>query len=272
MELAPDQRPECWNAASTAYDEFFRPTMAPFTKAIVARAETRSDMEALDVASGTGFLTFELAPRVRRVLAIDFSEGMLSLLRARATREGVRNVEVRQMNAQRLALPDASFDVVCSNFGLNFLPDRVLGFREIHRVLRPGGRLVATAWSALERQEPIHLFMEAVTRAVPDLASPPEPPPPFALANPDQFARELQAARFSDVRIETIPGLVTVASADQFWRMVSTSAPPTVLLLEKIGPEKRERVRTNLVEIFRSQFGTDPITLRSEAHIAVAQR
>jgi phosphatidylethanolamine/phosphatidyl-N-methylethanolamine N-methyltransferase len=92
----------------------------------------------LEVGVGTG-LNFSYYPRDRRVEALDLSEEMLKRARARAERQQI-NVDLLQMDAQRLEFPDESFDWAVATFVFCSVPDPVQGLSEIRRVLRPGGR------------------------------------------------------------------------------------------------------------------------------------
>ena len=104
------------------------------------RAALRPGQTALDLCTGTGKLAHELLPFVGpsgRVVGIDFSPAMLELARSREPR-----VEFRLRDVTRLNEPDASVDAITIGFGLRNLVDRNAALREMHRVLRPGGRLV----------------------------------------------------------------------------------------------------------------------------------
>src|SRR5439155_2897136 len=123
-----------------------------------------------------------------QVVAVDFASKMVEILERHCARAGHTNVVAHVMNGQSLGLPDGSFDRVLSNFGVIFFPDRIKGFAEAHRVLRPGGRAVVSAWSSPERFEAFGLFMGAVQRAVPDMPRPARPPAPLSLADPGKLA------------------------------------------------------------------------------------
>jgi demethylmenaquinone methyltransferase / 2-methoxy-6-polyprenyl-1,4-benzoquinol methylase len=97
----------------------------------------------IDVASGTGKLALELADHVGpfgRVLAVDLSPGMIR--RAAATHRDVVQLEFRVGNALSLPAGDAEFDAATIGFGVRNLADFEAGFRELRRVVRPGGRVV----------------------------------------------------------------------------------------------------------------------------------
>lgn len=99
---------------------------------------------ALDVACGTGDLTFELAKRVRargHVIGVDFADPMLALARRKAS---IRDIPVSFERGDALHLPygDARFDAVTCGFGLRNMDDREAALRDMVRVVRPGRRVV----------------------------------------------------------------------------------------------------------------------------------
>ena len=98
----------------------------------------------LDVGSGAGTDSLVAAQMVGpdgRVTGIDMTEGMLAKARAAAAAMGAANVEFVEGEVEALPFADASFDVVISNGVIDLIPDKDAVFSEIHRVLRPGGRI-----------------------------------------------------------------------------------------------------------------------------------
>lgn len=107
--------------------------------------ELRPGETVLDLGSGGGVDAFLAARQVGetgRVIGVDMTDEMIERARANAAKAGLRQVEFRQGRLEALPVEDASVDAVTSNCVINLVPDKAAVFREIARVLRPGGRLV----------------------------------------------------------------------------------------------------------------------------------
>lgn len=112
-------------------------------KKTVALAGLERTSRVLDLAAGTGDLTMALARQGRpeSVLSTDFVPEMLEVAKAKAARyQGPTRIEFAIADAQDLPFDDATFDVVTIAFGVRNLPDRAANFRDVFRVLKPGGR------------------------------------------------------------------------------------------------------------------------------------
>jgi demethylmenaquinone methyltransferase/2-methoxy-6-polyprenyl-1,4-benzoquinol methylase len=106
---------------------------------LVRLAAPAVGIQALDLATGTGDIAFALAARGAQVAGLDLTPRMIELARAKGT--GPRFL-VGDMLA--LPFPAASFDVVTTGYGLRNVPNLMTAIEEIHRVLKPGGRLIST--------------------------------------------------------------------------------------------------------------------------------
>ncbi len=129
--------------------EFVPALFRPFSTVVADVARIATGQRVLDVACGTGVLARTVAARVGAsgaVLGLDANPEMLAV--ARRLDRGIEWIDGR---AEALPLPAASVDAVVSQFGLMFFDDRVAALREMHRVLRPGGRLAVAVCDAVER-------------------------------------------------------------------------------------------------------------------------
>lgn len=171
-----------WDLASEDYEPLWQKQLAPARAAAVAAAALTPGERVLDVACGTGLLTFEAARLVGtagQVVGIDLSGRMIDTARRMAP----PNVSFQRMDAQKLDLPTASFDAVLCGLGLMYVPESAAAVSEMARVLRPGGRLALAVWG--ERSQcgwaPLFEIVEAeVASEVCPLF--------FRLGQPDQLA------------------------------------------------------------------------------------
>lgn len=99
----------------------------------------RPDAIALDMGCGGGHATFRLAPLVKKVVAYDLSESMLTVVADEARRRGLDNVAIQQGTVESLPYPSASFDVVVSRYSAHHWQAVSAGLAEMRRVLKPGG-------------------------------------------------------------------------------------------------------------------------------------
>jgi len=111
---------------------------------ILTLAELQPTDRLVDVGAGTGLLTLAAAAEVKQVIALDISERMCMRLESHCRRLGITNVQARAVAALELPLGDEEIDVVVSNYCFHHMSDRQKrrALEEIHRILRPGGRLV----------------------------------------------------------------------------------------------------------------------------------
>jgi len=113
----------------------------------VQHLELQAGETVLDLGSGGGIDAFLAAKEVGpngRVIGVDMTPAMLERARTNAAQGGYTNVEFREGRLERLPVDDASIDAVTSNCVINLVPDKAAVFREIARVLKPGGRMVVS--------------------------------------------------------------------------------------------------------------------------------
>lgn len=123
------------------YDLTFGPALHPGRVDSIQRMGIKPGDRILEVGVGTG-INAVLYPRDCAVTGIDLSSSMLEKAHDRVARKGVRNVRLLEMDAAAMTFPDGAFDIVYAPYVISVVPDPVAVAREMHRVCRPGGRII----------------------------------------------------------------------------------------------------------------------------------
>src|SRR5262249_965900 len=146
-------------------------------------------------------------------------------------RDAVMNIEAMMMDAQALDFPEASFDAAFCMFGFMFFPDRGRAFRELHRVLRPGGRALIATWAPIERRPLMKHGFDALAEALPQLP----PPTKGDLQYPEECVREMSDGGFRDVVAERFTASVHFSSPEHYLRVMERAGGAVVVLKNKLG-------------------------------------
>jgi ubiquinone/menaquinone biosynthesis C-methylase UbiE len=137
--------------AAERYEQYaVRYFIGPWAPGLVDLARLQPGERVLDLACGTGVVARLAASKVGsagRVTGLDLNAGMLAVACSLPRPSGASITWV-EASALATGLPDASFDVVVCQQGLQFFPDKLAALREIHRVLVPGGRVLLSVWKS----------------------------------------------------------------------------------------------------------------------------
>ena len=247
----PLATPEPWDLVAAGYTAEALPYFESFSRAALRAAKLPARARIVDVAAGPGTLSMLAAAAGATVSAIDISEQMLAAFRERVATAGLAGaIDIRQGDGQALPFESGAYDGAFSMFGLMFFPDRLAGLREMRRVLRPGGRAIVSSWVPFDG--PFGELLKTARDFIPGVPLGGGPPP---LGNPEEIRRELAAAGFAAVDVETVEYQLSAPSFDAFWDSMERTNAPLVLLKHRLGarwtelaPKIRARVRTTLGE------------------------
>jgi ubiquinone/menaquinone biosynthesis C-methylase UbiE len=260
-EMREFENPDHWDVAASHYQRTAHPFTARFAEAALARVALAPGSYVLDVATGTGALALAAARTGAKVLATDFSPGMVACVAA----AGLPNVEARVMDGQALDLPNASFDAVFSIFGVIMFPDWRKGLAEMQRVTRPGGYGVVATWQdrgaatfLLLGQIRRKLFPERESMAMPDAVQ--------ALSDPQDFARALVAAGYRNPEIESV-------TQDYTLDVAALDEPDTLFGMSPDWTSLSDADKAAVIGKVRQMAGDRAVLpIPSTALIAVAER
>jgi SAM-dependent methyltransferase len=243
-----------WNEKAgqdwTVLQERMDANLAAIGDAVLALAHAKSGETVLDVGCGTGATSLALAQTGANVTGLDVSKPMLGLARRRAIAAGL---DIAFIEADASSHPfEPEFDLVFSRFGVMFFDDPIGAFANLHRALKPGGRLVFVCW----RTAPENLWAFAPLMAArPFLPEQPPPdtfaPGPFAFADPQRVLSILTDVGFHDVEAKAYDGAMRMGSD------IATIASQTLQIgpLSRAVAEADEATRAKIVEAVRAAMG-----------------
>lgn len=255
------------------YDEYLVPLIFEDHAADLARRmAVHEPRHVLETAAGSGVVTRAVARLLgpdARYTVTDLNQPMLD----RAARMQGADGRISWTRADALDLPfaDGSFDIVLCQFGVMFFPDRVKGYAEARRVLRPGGRFLFNIWDGIATNE----FADAVTRAAGELF--PDDPPLFLARTPHGHGdtgvirAELEAAGFGGIDIETVTG-ASRAPSPRHPALGYCQGTPLRNEIEAREPEWLERVTENAARAIARRWGEGPVEAKIQGHVIAAVR
>ncbi|MGN7980833.1 class I SAM-dependent methyltransferase [Burkholderia sp. 22313] len=193
------QSGERWVANQVRLDAM----VAEFGQAAIEAAAPAAGERVLDVGCGAGASSLALAARVGargHVLGVDISAPLIGRARALAPQDAP--VLFQMADASSTELPEGTFDILFSRFGVMFFVDPTAAFAHMRRALRPGGRVAFVCWRGAAENDWVRLPMGALEGIVPPSAPPDlEAPGPFSFGDRERVARILSAAGFTDIAI-----------------------------------------------------------------------
>jgi len=254
------------------YDRYLGPLLfEPFARDTARRVADLRPARVLETAAGTGIVTAALAgrlPATATLVATDLNQAMIDHA---ATKPALKRVELRQADAMALPFVNASFDVVVCQFGVMFFPDRVTGYREARRVLAPGGRFVLSVWGSLEHNPMTRVVVEAVA------ARYPQNPPRFLARTPHGhhdagvIRRDLAAAGFGPVVVETVTLPSRAPSAEDAATGLCQGTPMRGEI-EALDPSGLAATTEVATAALRSAYGTGAIEAPMQAVVVTASK
>ncbi len=252
------------------YERFFVPAIgAPLATELIRLAALRPGDRVLDVACGTGIVARLASQQVGptgTVTGLDVNPGMLAVAHS-ATPSGPP-IEWHEASAEAMPLPDASFDVVLCQMGLQFMPDKHAALREMRRVLVRGGRLVfnlagptprlfAIMGEALDR----HIGAEAAGFV--NLV--------FSLHDTGEIRNLVGDSGFHDVSVESDIRLQHLPPPEEFlWQYVHST--PLANAVAQVDGERRSLLERDVVAKWQEFVEGGALVLQVRLVVATARK
>ena len=266
---------EAWDAIAALYDEHVAPGEVDLATAGLRLAGLRAGNTFLDVAAGPGGLSLPAARLGAKVLATDWSPKMIEHFNARVVAEGL-DAEGRVMDCHALDLPNGSYDLTGSLFGVMLVPDQAQALHEMVRVTKPGGRVLLITYGSPAEFEALHVFISAAQAVVPEFEGPAEDEPlfEFQVADPDVLRQRLVAAGLTNVTVDTShQERITMRTGQQLWDWCLGGNPIPGMLVADLTDQQREDIIRVLDGMVRERFdGSGSAVLTAPLNIGVGTK
>jgi len=201
-----------WDKASADYEEHWRKQIEPAQTRLLEMAALGTGERVLDIACGTGLITFPAAISVGvqgSVVGTDISDGMIGRGREEAAKRGLANVTFQRADAEALDFPESSFDAAFCSLGLMYVPEPPKALRLMRHVLKAGGRMAVSVWGQRDRCGWAGIFPVVDARVKSEVC-----PMFFQLGTADNLRTALELGGFCDVQVERLDTTLDYASEE----------------------------------------------------------
>ena len=258
-------------SAAETYQQFFVPAIAtPVSTELLNTAALQAGEEVLDVACGTGVITRLAAAAVGptgSVSGVDLAPDMIEVAAATDQPDGAP-IEWREADAVSLPLPDQSYNVVLCQMGLMFMEDEAAAVAEMHRVLRPGGRVVVNTPGRI--QPPFEEMERAIVEHInPELGG--FVKAVFSMHDPAALGTLLAKAGFDEVETTEYAAQFDLpAPADFLWQYINLT--PMAALVAGASDTAKAAMEAHVVDSWASWVVDGRVPLAQPIVLASARR
>lgn len=275
-EIREKQR-KLWERFSPGWgkwDQVTLPMLSAIGDRMIEGVGIKENSVHLDIAAGTGEpgLTIAQLADKGRVVMVDFSPGMLYFARKRAASLGLENVAFEECSADDLPFDDESFDSITCRMGLMFFPDAAAAVGEMHRVLKPGGKVAVAVWAAPAKNVWASMPMAAIAKEVNVGAPDPDAPGLFRFATAGAVEELFQEAGFRNAREHDVYGEMVSNSAEEYWQHMTEVAAPIVSGLSQAAQDARQRIEEDVIGHARRFQSAARHAMPYHARVCIAQK
>lgn len=269
---------EQWNKDGAAWRRW-TPTLERWygvaTRQMLDLAQIQPGQRILDIAAGAGEPAVSAAERVGPggyVLATDISEGIVDLALQVARERGLKQIETRVMDGEKLDLPDACFDAVLCRLGLMYMPHPVTALREWRRALKPGGRIAVAVFSTPDRNA-WGALPAAIIRQRAQLPPPiPGQPGPFSLGGAGLLEDIFRQAGFANPEVRAVPVPHRAASAAEYVRVAREAFGGFNVMMAHLHPHECDSVWNEVESTMRSFESSGGFEVPGECLVGTATK
>lgn len=253
-----------------AYHRFLGPMFfAPYARDLAVRVARHAPASVLEIACGTGIVTAMLAALLpdTAIVATDLNQPMIDF--ARGVVPAHPRLSWQQADACALSFPAGGFDAVVMQFGIMFVPDKLLALKEAKRVLRAGGRLHFSVWDSVDANPSAGATRDTMSRLVPgDWSSFYEVP--FGFNDRDMLRQLVGEAGFHDIALDTVT-LEARAPSARDAAIGLVTGTPVLAAIRELGVTDAEPIIDAVASAIAREGGTAPFQVSMQAIVISAR-
>lgn len=258
-----------WDRAASTYEQSWQKQLEPAQARLMQLAALQAGERVLDLACGTGLVTFRAAETVGNsgaVIGTDISDGMIEQCTRIATERGIPQATFQRMAAEQLDFPDVSFDVVLCALGMMYVTDFAGSIKEMFRVTRPGGRAVSAVWGKRDRCGWAEIFPIVERRVASDVC-----PMFFQLGTGDVQKMLFEAAGFTAVQSDRITTTLEYESGEEAC-IAAFAGGPVAMAYSRFDEPTRESAYAEYLESIAAHRRGNGYSLPGEFVITIGRR
>jgi SAM-dependent methyltransferase len=256
-EAARQQSRAAWGAVAAGWykqREKLWKVSSPVSEWMIKKLDPKPRDTVLELAAGlgdTGLMAARLVGESGHVIITDFAPEMVAAACRRAQEMGVQNAGFQVLDAERMDLETDSVDGVLCRWGYMLMIDPAAAFAETRRVLRLGGRLAFSVWTARERNPALSLAGRVLVELGHIPPPDPEAPGAFAMTDPERIRQLVVGAGFAEPEIEEVSFRWAFADQDAYWHYLTQTSASTSPILRALPPEAQDMIRKRVHQVAR---------------------
>ena len=277
MKQIRDEQKELWNKFSPGWkkwDDLTMEFLEPMGNEIIRLINPKKNELILDVASGTGEPGLTIANMIGngKVIATDISDGMLEIARENAFNKGINNFETIVSDVSDLPFEDNSFDAISCRFGFMFFPGMLQAAKEMVRVLKPGGRIATSVWSAPEKNFWVTATMKTLKKNMNLPEVPKDAPGIFRCAERGLIAEIFNQAGLKNISEKEIDSKLNTGTAEVYWTFLNEIAAPVVSAMSQADEDLKSKIRNEVIDVVNEKYPDGNVAIDCNAYVVYGEK